>query len=74
MKKFAIHYATNYALSYNYSMYTETIEEAKKLFNQIKIDIKNCYGAIEEIYTDNEFEYYVKLKDSDDRIYIEEIK
>jgi hypothetical protein len=54
-------------------MYTETIEEAIKIFNQIRYDIENCF-ELKEVYVVSNLEYYVRIKDSRERIYIEEIK
>ena len=72
MKKYAVHNHTD-SLSYNQTFYTETFEEAKKLFNQMKKDINNVLNVV-EVIEDNELEYYVECKNSYDRIYIEEIK
>lgn len=72
MKKYAVHNHTD-SLSYNQTFYTETFEEAKKLYNQMKKDIiKNLH--VIEVIEEEENEYYVECRDSLERIYIEEIK
>lgn len=72
MKKYAVHNHTD-SLSYNQTFYTETYEEAKKLFNQMKKDIHKVLIVL-EVFEDEEDEYYVECRDSLERIYIEEIK
>jgi hypothetical protein len=72
MKKYAIHNHTD-VIEYNYTYYTETLAEAKKLFNQMKQDIINALNVV-EVIEDHELEYYVECKNSYERVYIEVIK
>jgi hypothetical protein len=70
MKKYAVNYATIY-LSYNSSRYTETFEEALKIFESTKKEMQK--SGIEEVFTDRIDDYYVRTNEGFERVYIEEI-
>ena len=70
MKKYAVHYATIY-LSYNSSKYTETYTEALEIFESTKKEMQN--SGIDEVFTDNSNNFYVRTKEGFERVYIEEI-
>ena len=72
MKKYAVHEQTD-SLGYNRTFYTETFEEAKKLFDEMKKNINKVLVVV-EVFEEEENEYYVECRDSLERIYIEEIK